>query len=140
MFLDPTLFVVLFLLVVLPLPRILEACVFWFGPMVKTTGVIRPDPTCPVCRGDGWYLHHGHCVLPCIRGCSERKPQTVMHWHLRQRVQKLAIRMRMDEKKAQQFTRDFENLVNSYLGPPIPCFVKTDHGWKYEPNGKKAAS
>jgi hypothetical protein len=99
---------------------------FHFGSLTRTEKFIRPDPKCPRCEGDGRYWHPLGVSVDCIFGCNEPKPQQVVHRRTVEHIHGLALRMGLPEKKADQFSRDFTNLANSYLGPPIPCFVRVE--------------
>ncbi len=61
--------------------------------------------------------------VECPRGCNDPKWQRVIHPAFLQHIRKLAEHMGMDREKNRSFSRDFEDLANSYLGPPIPHFV-----------------
>ena len=107
--------------------------------LTRTIDVIRPKLDCRCCEGEGSYMHPLGVRVDCILGCNEPQRQQVLHWRVRSYVEKLARRMGMDEKKAREFSLKFVELANSYLGPPIPMFVRGEHGWEYKHGDEKAA-
>ncbi|MCC6404778.1 MAG: hypothetical protein IT405_00050 [Candidatus Yanofskybacteria bacterium] len=118
---------------------LVRAAGLWLFPLTRIQRVIRPNPACPVCHGEGAYLHPLGTVVDCALGCNVGKPQCVVSPLFLAHINELGLRLGLKEKDSRDFAHGVCDQANLRLGPPIPAFTRTEHGWEYSADGKQTA-